>query len=134
MLSHGNVDAMLRSIHAALRLDGDLSLLVMPLFHVNALLVSILAPLSAGGGAWILERFDRRSFWQSVRDSGATYFSGAPAMYLLLSAERGEIAPAPLLRFAVCGAAPMRSEEHTSALQSLMRISYAVFCLKQKQK
>src|SRR3546814_5086738 len=49
MLSHGNVDAMLRSIHAALRLDGDLSLLVMPLFHVNALLVSILAPLSAGG-------------------------------------------------------------------------------------
>src|SRR3546814_7708259 len=27
-----------------------------------------------------------------------------------------------------------RSEEHTSELQSLMRISYAVFCLKQKQK
>src|SRR3546814_8559959 len=26
--------------------------------------------------------------------------------------------------------APMRSEEHTSELQSLMRISYAVFCLK----
>src|SRR3546814_2145958 len=31
------------------------------------------------------------------------------------------------------GAAPAeRSEEHTSELQSLMRISYAVFCLKQK--
>src|SRR3546814_6540529 len=27
-----------------------------------------------------------------------------------------------------------RSEEHTSELQSLMRISYAVFCLKKKQK
>src|SRR3546814_8348650 len=27
-----------------------------------------------------------------------------------------------------------RSEEHTSALQSLMRISYAVFCLKNKTK
>src|SRR3546814_7151538 len=27
---------------------------------------------------------------------------------------------------------PDRSEEHTSELQSLMRISYAVFCLKQK--
>src|SRR3546814_10747270 len=27
----------------------------------------------------------------------------------------------------------LRSEEHTSELQSLMRISYAVFCLKQKQ-
>src|SRR3546814_8877253 len=29
---------------------------------------------------------------------------------------------------------PTRSEEHTSELQSLMRISYAVFCLKKKQK
>src|SRR3546814_6219267 len=29
---------------------------------------------------------------------------------------------------------PGRSEEHTSELQSLMRISYAVFCLKKKSK
>src|SRR3546814_7701597 len=29
---------------------------------------------------------------------------------------------------------PIRSEEHTSELQSLMRISYAVFCLKKKRK
>src|SRR3546814_1545318 len=34
----------------------------------------------------------------------------------------------------LCGAAvdTLRSEEHTSELQSLMRISYAVFCLKKK--
>src|SRR3546814_4440014 len=32
------------------------------------------------------------------------------------------------------GAYPSRSEEHTSELQSLMRISYAVFCLKKKKK
>src|SRR3546814_9533267 len=31
-----------------------------------------------------------------------------------------------------CGGAAERSEEHTSELQSLMRISYAVFCLKKK--
>src|SRR3546814_6347926 len=30
--------------------------------------------------------------------------------------------------------ARIRSEEHTSELQSLMRISYAVFCLKKKKK
>src|SRR3546814_8788931 len=30
--------------------------------------------------------------------------------------------------------APSRSEEHTSELQSLMRISYAVFCLKKKKQ
>src|SRR3546814_9243800 len=32
------------------------------------------------------------------------------------------------------GALEIRSEEHTSELQSLMRISYAVFCLKKKNK
>src|SRR3546814_5894017 len=32
------------------------------------------------------------------------------------------------------GAAADRSEEHTSELQSLMRISYAVFCLNKKKK
>src|SRR3546814_2649650 len=32
------------------------------------------------------------------------------------------------------GGNPFRSEEHTSELQSLMRISYAVFCLKKKNK
>src|SRR3546814_5466604 len=33
-----------------------------------------------------------------------------------------------------CSKASNRSEEHTSELQSLMRISYAVFCLKKKKK
>src|SRR3546814_7803265 len=32
------------------------------------------------------------------------------------------------------GSAPFRSEEHTSELQSLMRISYPAFCLKKKKK
>src|SRR3546814_8338784 len=32
------------------------------------------------------------------------------------------------------GECAVRSEEHTSELQSLMRISYAVFCLKKKKK
>src|SRR3546814_8644369 len=33
-----------------------------------------------------------------------------------------------------CGPSPRRSEEHTSELQSLMRRSYAVFCLKKKTR
>src|SRR3546814_6786675 len=35
-------------------------------------------------------------------------------------------------RFATIGVYQIRSEEHTSELQSLMRNSYAVFCLKKK--
>src|SRR3546814_7504324 len=34
----------------------------------------------------------------------------------------------------ICGRGIIRSEEHTSELQSLMRISYAVFCLKKKKQ
>src|SRR3546814_7608822 len=36
--------------------------------------------------------------------------------------------------FAGCATQGKRSEEHTSELQSLMRISYAVFCLKKKKQ
>src|SRR3546814_1791361 len=43
-----------------------------------------------------------------------------------------------ILRVEACGLCgtdhELRSEEHTSELQSLMRISYAVFCLKKKKK
>src|SRR3546814_3900144 len=40
----------------------------------------------------------------------------------------------PFMRFAPSDLDASRSEEHTSELQSLMRISYAVFCLKKKTK
>src|SRR3546814_10060625 len=42
-------------------------------------------------------------------------------------------ADAPATPSAMVAQAPARSEEHTSELQSLMRISYAVFCLKKKK-
>src|SRR3546814_3266254 len=47
--------------------------------------------------------------------------------------ERGRLVVVPIEDAAVLGVAPDRSEEHTSELQSLMRISYAVFCLKKKK-
>src|SRR3546814_2549200 len=44
------------------------------------------------------------------------------------STSTGTPAPSTISRIVI------RSEEHTSELQSLMRISYAVFCLKKKKK
>src|SRR3546814_10458038 len=41
--------------------------------------------------------------------------------------------PAPLAEGLLVAGEGTRSDEHTSELQSLMRISYAVFCLKKKQ-
>src|SRR3546814_2231313 len=43
------------------------------------------------------------------------------------------VAPGHPQRPRRAGREPARSEEHTSELQSLMRISYAVFCLKKKK-
>src|SRR3546814_3710421 len=53
-----------------------------------------------------------------------------PVFSRLASVRVGLLFPVVFL-FAVIGAS--RSEEHTSELQSLMRISYAVFCLKKKK-
>src|SRR3546814_10321908 len=47
----------------------------------------------------------------------------------VLALHRGAVTDADQLELAL-----ERSEEHTSELQSLMRISYAVFCLKKKNK
>src|SRR3546814_1213972 len=53
-----------------------------------------------------------------------TLFRSRVGLFLRVFLRRGEI----LIGASVC----RRSEEHTSELQSLMRISYAVFCLKKK--
>src|SRR3546814_3159360 len=44
-----------------------------------------------------------------------------------------DLTPAESSEFAASATHILRSEEHTSELQSLMRISYAVFCLKKKK-
>src|SRR3546814_1517143 len=46
----------------------------------------------------------------------------------------GQLMPVDERRSPPEPADPSRSEEHTSELQSLMRISYAVFCLQKKKK
>src|SRR3546814_2080721 len=57
--------------------------------------------------------------------------TGRPVLWL---AARAGISDMPSFLLALEAAGVARSEEHTSELQSLMRISYAVFCLKKKKK
>src|SRR3546814_6884971 len=79
--------------------------------------------------------------WPQVLGAGA--LSGIGFTMSLLIAHEAFTAPpdfaaakiavfAGSILAAVAGTA-LRSEEHTSELQTLMRISYAVFCLKQKK-
>src|SRR3546814_9452563 len=54
------------------------------------------------------------------------------AMAPRVGAKSNQAAIAPVSKTTDPEPGPERSEEHTSELQSLMRISYAVFCLKKK--
>src|SRR3546814_1839621 len=58
--------------------------------------------------------------------------AGEQALRDALAEVRGPLDDAMGALGPVLDALPERSEEHTSELQSLMRISYAVFCLKKK--
>src|SRR3546814_7541428 len=58
--------------------------------------------------------------------------SGGSNPSLSATKRKGRLNVGPFL-FALIASARRRSEEHTSELQSLMRISYAVFCLKKKK-
>src|SRR3546814_1394431 len=64
----------------------------------------------------------------------ARFDTGAWDDAAALAALNGEQAHVDALRKLFLDELPDRSEEHTSELQSLMRISYAVFCLKKKKK
>src|SRR3546814_6508528 len=72
---------------------------------------------------------------------GAAFASGAPTAGWALGGLTyagyniiGAIVILPVTRHMLSARDAVRSEEHTSELQSLMRISYAVFCLKKKQQ
>jgi long-chain acyl-CoA synthetase len=108
-LDHANLDAMTIALQQQNGFTpDDRALLVLPLFHVNAIMISVVSPLAAGGSAVILSRFDPRTFWSSVEDERPTYFSAVPAIYVFLSALPGEVKPdVSSLRFVICGAAPM---------------------------
>jgi long-chain acyl-CoA synthetase len=108
-LDHANLSAMTASMQLHIRFTAaDRALLVLPLFHVNAIMVSVVAPLAVGGSAVIVPRFDARTFWASVEKERPTYFSAVPAIYIFLSGLPAEVAPdTSSLRFAICGAAPM---------------------------
>ncbi|MGV9564128.1 class I adenylate-forming enzyme family protein [Streptomyces sp. NPDC003480] len=112
MLDHTNVRAMTEMVVAGLDLGPrDHSLLVLPLFHVNGIVVSVLSALRAGGRVSIGGRFRANSFFETVERVRPTYFSAVPAIYAMLAGLTAEVRPdVSSLRLAVCGAAPMPAQ------------------------
>ena len=112
MLDHANLQAMVDMIVSQLRLSAtDRCLLILPLFHVNGIVVSVLSPLAAGGSTSITARFSASTFFDTVEALRPTYFSAVPAIYAMLTALPDDAVPdTSSIVFAVCGAAPMPAE------------------------
>ncbi|MGW1785843.1 class I adenylate-forming enzyme family protein [Streptomyces sp. NPDC002143] len=113
MLDHANIDAMVEMGRVALEVGpSDRCLLILPLFHVNGIVVSVLTPLLAGADVVIAgRRFDPHSFFDLVKQERPTFFSAVPTIYGMLAALPEDVRPdTSSLRFAVCGAAPASAE------------------------
>jgi long-chain acyl-CoA synthetase len=109
MLTHGNFleDAwMLAELLPIGR--GDVLGMVLPLFHVNAQVVTTLVPMLIGGRIAMWERFSASSFWATVAQFEPVTFSAVPTMLAaLLHAPGAEAAETNTVRFVICGAAPL---------------------------
>jgi long-chain acyl-CoA synthetase len=112
LLDHANLAAMCEMSAESCDLSAaDHSLLILPLFHANGIVLGVLTPLLVGGRATIAGRFSPETFFAIVERVRPTFFSAVPAIYLmLLGRPQDEPADFSSLRFAVCGAAPMPAQ------------------------
>ncbi|WP_371820950.1 class I adenylate-forming enzyme family protein [Tsukamurella sp. PLM1] len=111
-LDHANLTAQCISVIAALGLGpADHSLLILPLFHANGIVVGTLSPLLAGGRTTVAGRFRAETFFAQVERVRPTYFSAVPTIYQMLADLPADVRPdTASIRYGVCGAAPASVE------------------------
>ena len=112
MLDHANLNAMCRGVIDAFKLTpADHSLLILPLFHVNGIVVG---DAVAAAGRRPRDRgraFQAGHVLRPVEQSRATYFSAVPTIYTMLCGLPDDVKPdTSSVRFAICGAAPASVE------------------------
>jgi long-chain acyl-CoA synthetase len=115
LLTHGNVIANARQISSWLGFtEKDRLLTIMPLFHMNAVSVTTMSALYAGGSTVVSPRFSVSRFWQIISDYQITSFGSVATMLSMLLSTYPDGVPAGLktdqLRFAMCGSAPVPAE------------------------
>ncbi len=101
-LSHANLMTSAGNVAETYQLTAeDVSLCVMPLFHVHGLVASTLATLATGGSVVVPPKFNPLSFWPTVREHGVTWYSAVPTIHqvLLSRAKNARPAGSEQLRF-----------------------------------
>src|ERR1041385_6231888 len=115
LLTHGNLIANARQISQWLSFsENDRLLTIMPLFHMNAVSVTTMSALYAGGSTVISQKFSAKKFWQIISDYKITSFGSVATMLSMLLNTYPDGVPDGLktdqLRFAMCGSAPVPAE------------------------
>lgn len=100
-LTHGNLMASVKNITATYALTpDDVTLLVMPLFHVHGLIGVALSTLHSGGTLIVPSKFSASQFWPTQRESHATWYSAVPTIHqVLLRRADEDDAPCQSFRF-----------------------------------
>ncbi|MFN4261163.1 MAG: acyl--CoA ligase [Gemmataceae bacterium] len=84
-LTHANLMTSIANIAGHYRLSPeDVSLLVMPLFHVHGLIGVTFSTLFAGGTLIVPPRFSAGAFWPAVRQYHVTWYSAVPTIHQVL--------------------------------------------------
>jgi long-chain acyl-CoA synthetase len=86
MLTHANLAANAHAICAEHALtERDRVLAVLPLYHINAFAVTMLAPLASGGSLALPAKFSAARFWSQALEFECTWLNVVPTMisYLL---------------------------------------------------
>jgi len=109
ILSHRNLLANAGFVIGAHALSADeTALCILPLFHINGFVVTLMAPLLTGMAVVLPERFDAAHFWDWVGRYRVNWFSAVPTILSLLLSHPD---PAPeltkTLRFARSASAPL---------------------------
>jgi O-succinylbenzoate-CoA ligase len=115
LLTHGNVIANARQISQWLGFaENDRLLTIMPLFHMNAVSVTTMSALYAGGSSVVSQKFSASRFWNIISEYQITSFGSVATMLSMLLSTYPDGVPAGLktdqLRFAMCGSAPVPAE------------------------
>jgi acyl-CoA synthetase (AMP-forming)/AMP-acid ligase II len=101
-LRHRHLAASVDNIVASYRLTAeDVSLCVMPLFHVHGLVASTLSTLASGGTVVVPLRFSAFEFWALASEHRATWYTAVPTIHQMLSGRGHREQPAGIeaLRF-----------------------------------
>jgi long-chain acyl-CoA synthetase len=85
LLSHRNLLANARNISAEHRLGAeDRALASLPLYHINGLVVTLIAPLYHAGSVVMAPRFSARTFWRDTSRYGCTWINLVPTIVAFL--------------------------------------------------